>query len=75
VFVARARALGESGEHRDQRDRFDDDEEHDEKFDCLFEHDALRKKFVLVLDTFREQHVFDSTKGTDSIAAHVGGIR
>jgi hypothetical protein len=32
-----ARAFGESGKHRDQRDRFDHDEEHDEKLQGLFE--------------------------------------
>ena len=52
VFVAVARAFGEPGEHRDQRDRLHHDEEHDEKFEGLFEHDALRKKFVLVSVNF-----------------------
>jgi hypothetical protein len=64
VFVAVARALGETGEHRDERDRFHDDEEHDEKFQGLFEHGALRKIFVLVSDTFPEQHEVDSRKGS-----------
>jgi hypothetical protein len=76
VFVARTRAVGEPGEHRDQRNRLDDDEEHDEKLQGLFEHDALRKKFVLVSDIFREQHEVDFTKDASSIAAsRFGGIR
>jgi hypothetical protein len=37
-LVARARALGESGEERDQRDGIDHDEKHDEEFDELFDH-------------------------------------
>ena len=51
-----------------------DPEEDDEKLDGLFEHDALRKKFVLVSDTFREQH--EVTQHAGSIAAsRFGGIR
>src|SRR6185437_10564485 len=39
-LVAFARALGETGEQRDQRNRIDDDEKYHEEFDELFDHGA-----------------------------------
>jgi hypothetical protein len=49
VLITNTGTVGETAEHRQQLQRFHDDEEHDKEFQQLIEHDALRETFLLIL--------------------------